>query len=108
MQVVAEPPRFAQYQPRSLEISDSTLSEGQQTSRPHHPHPYFAALVIAPAAVQAGTRNIDTTGPCIVGRSGTPSHTALLINMHLAHDYDGLIGFICAGLSHSLFWPPAR
>jgi hypothetical protein len=108
MQVVDEPPRFAQYQPRSLEIIHSTLREGQQSSRPHHPHPSYVALVIAPAAVQVGTRNIDTTGPCIVEPSGTASHTALLINVHLTHDYDGLTGFICAGLSHSLFWPPAR
>ena len=33
--------RFAQYQPRPLEIIDSTLREGQQTSLLHDHYKYF-------------------------------------------------------------------
>lgn len=36
-----EPARFAAYQPRPLEILDSTLREGQQTSLLHDHHKYF-------------------------------------------------------------------
>ncbi len=35
------PSRFAQYQPRPLELVDSTLREGQQTSLLHDHHKYF-------------------------------------------------------------------
>ncbi len=36
-----EPPRFHQYQPRPLEIIDTTLRDGQQTSLLHDHHKYF-------------------------------------------------------------------
>jgi homocitrate synthase len=35
------PSRFAQYHPRPLEVVDSTLREGQQTSLLHDHHKYF-------------------------------------------------------------------
>jgi homocitrate synthase len=36
-----EPPRFSQYTPRALEIIDTTLRDGQQTSLLHDHHKYF-------------------------------------------------------------------
>ncbi len=36
-----EPPRFSQYLPRALEIIDTTLRDGQQTSLLHDHHKYF-------------------------------------------------------------------
>src|SRR5512135_2940046 len=38
---MVEPPRFNQYQPRALEIIDTTLRDGQQTSLLHDHHKYF-------------------------------------------------------------------
>ena len=36
-----EPVRFRQYQPRALELIDTTLRDGQQTSLLHDHHKYF-------------------------------------------------------------------
>ena len=38
---MVEPPRFSQYLPRALEIIDTTLRDGQQTSLLHDHHKYF-------------------------------------------------------------------
>ena len=51
------------------------------------------ALVNALEAVRLGVRYIDTT-VCGVGeRSGITSVTALLLNLHIEHDYDRLEGY---------------
>jgi homocitrate synthase len=66
---MVEPPRFSQYQPRALEIIDTTLRDGQQTSLLHDHHKYFFTRTdkeeIVRALIIYGVKFIELFAPLV-------------------------------------------
>jgi homocitrate synthase len=66
---MVEPPRFSQYQPRALEIIDTTLRDGQQTSLLHDHHKYFFTRVdkeeILRALIIYGVKFVELFAPLV-------------------------------------------
>ncbi len=64
-----EPPRFSQYLPRALEIIDTTLRDGQQTSLLHDHHKYFFTRADKEELVRAliiyGVKFIELFAPLV-------------------------------------------
>jgi homocitrate synthase len=64
-----EPPRFRQYQPRPLEVIDTTLRDGQQTSLLHDHHKYFFTRAdkeeIVRALIIYGVKFIELFAPLV-------------------------------------------
>ncbi len=64
-----EPPRFQEYQPRALEIIDTTLRDGQQTSLLHDHHKYFFTRAdkeeIVRALIIYGVKFIELFAPLV-------------------------------------------
>ncbi len=66
---MTEPPRFQEYQPRALEIIDTTLRDGQQTSLLHDHHKYFFTRAdkeeIVRALIIYGVKFIELFAPLV-------------------------------------------
>ncbi len=66
---MTEPPRFSQYQPRALEIIDTTLRDGQQTSLLHDHYKYFFTRTdkeeIVRALIIYGVKFIELFAPLV-------------------------------------------
>src|SRR5512143_1748597 len=66
---MVEPPRFSQYTPRALEIIDTTLRDGQQTSLLHDHHKYFFTRAdkeeITRALIIYGVKFIELFAPLV-------------------------------------------
>src|SRR5258708_12295469 len=66
---MSETDRFAEYRPRPLEIIDSTLREGQQTSLLHDHHKYFFTRAdkeeILRALIIYGVKFIELFAPVV-------------------------------------------
>ena len=64
-----DPFRFSQYQPRALEIIDTTLRDGQQTSLLHDHHKYFFTRAdkeeITRALIIYGVKFIELFAPLV-------------------------------------------
>jgi homocitrate synthase len=75
-----EPFRYSEYSPRSLEIIDTTLREGQQTSLLHDHHKYFFTRTdkedILRALIQYGVKFVELFAP-VVSQQETDDFAAL-------------------------------
>ena len=71
---MVEPPRFSQYYPRALEIIDTTLRDGQQTSLLHDHHKYFFTRAdkeeILRALIIYGVKFVELFAPLVSPQEG--------------------------------------